>query len=80
MGKILTRASNLDSNLPAVVLITESGFCNGNGNNNGFSSGDEVRYGADEPIDLYDNSGGIPNDSRCGSVTDDSRIRCIMVA
>lgn len=77
-GKVLTRASNLESNLGAVLLITESDFCGSGGE---FSTGDLVQYGGDEPIDLGNaDAGRVPNDSRCSSVTDDDRIRCIMVA
>ena len=58
-------------------MITESDFCGIGGE---LSPGDVAKYGGDS-IDLGNvDSSGVPKDSRCSSVTDDERIRCIMVA
>ena len=78
VGQLLTGASNLESNLRATLLITENDFC---GSGGALAAGDVAKYGADEPIDLGNvASSGSPIDSRCSFVTDDFRVRCIMVA
>ncbi len=65
------------SNLGGVLSITENDFC---GSKGGLVTGDVAKYGGDE-IDLGNvDSYGNPIDSRCSFVTDDDRVRCVMVA